>query len=77
MNVRQIVKQFLLANGYDGLYNDDCGCALDDLIPCGSESLSTCEPGYKIPCDPETCSANGDCPWHIGPSPAMTAEVEE
>ena len=49
MNVLEIIAEYLKANGYDGLMNEnDCACELDDLIPCG-EDFSTCEPGYKIP----------------------------
>ncbi len=48
MNVKEIIQQYLQANGYDGLCNGDieCGCALVDLMPCG-EYGSECEPGYK------------------------------
>ena len=65
MNVKKIVIQYLKEHGYDGLCNNgDCGCEIDDLVPC-SEDCSICEPGYKRPCDPETCELGGDCRWHI------------
>ena len=32
--VREIVREYLVANGYDGLCNDECGCDLDDFMPC-------------------------------------------
>jgi len=37
LNVIQMVRDHLKANGYDGLVSDDweCGCELDDLAPCG------------------------------------------
>jgi hypothetical protein len=61
MNVLEIIAEYLKANGYDGLMNEnDCACELDDLIPCG-EDFSTCEPGYKIPC-PKSC---GEHEFHI------------
>jgi len=44
MTVEEIVTEYLAANGYDGLCNDDCGCWLDDLFPCGS-AQSDCEAG--------------------------------
>ena len=50
-NVLEIVKKYLEDNGYDGLYNDDCGCCLDDLAPCDSNCLN-CTPGYKQPVPP-------------------------
>lgn len=42
MTVLEIIREYLTANGYGGLYNDDdedgCGCRLDNLAPC----LATC-----------------------------------
>lgn len=38
----------LMQNGYDGLCNDDCGCGVDDLMPCGNiENLRKCKPAKK------------------------------
>ena len=34
MNVYEITKKYLIDNGYDGLFTDDCGCLVDDLMPC-------------------------------------------
>jgi hypothetical protein len=44
MNVTEIVKQFLIDNKYDGLVDEsgECGCVLDDLIPCGEVSCHCC-----------------------------------
>ena len=53
MNIFEIIKSGLEANGYDGLYNNDadepCGCLKDDLSPCGclENSLGCCQPGYN------------------------------
>ncbi len=57
MTVREIVKAYLEENGFDGLYWEDCGCFLDDLIPCG-DRCDGCEAGHKIMGD------DGD--WMIG-----------
>ena len=48
MNVQDIVKEYLVAHGYDGLCNPDagCGCVFYDLAPCG-EWCSDCVPEYK------------------------------
>ena len=48
--VREIVKDWLIHHGYDGLYNDngECGCIIDDLIPCQSEGIEECKAGYKV-----------------------------
>ena len=65
--VREILDKWLADLGYDGLYTEDCGCEVGDLAPCGCcwESFN-CKAGHKIPCDPETCPAEGECPFHIG-----------
>ena len=70
-NVFEIVKEYLRTHGYDGLYeeNGECACDLADLMPCASEGIPNCLPGYKVPCD---C---GDHAWHIGPT-KKTASVE-
>lgn len=59
MDCIDIVLRYLKENGYDGLFNDECGCVLDDLVPCSGESFGTCQPGYRVPCD---C---GDHDYHI------------
>ena len=65
ITVKEIVKKWLMANKFDGLYCDQCGCETKDLMPC-CEGVVDCEAGYYRKCDPETCPANGDCEWHIG-----------
>lgn len=63
MTVRDILLQWLKANGYDGLMNDgaECGCEIGDLIPC-DEPCESCRPGYKG-LDP-----SGECDWAIFPT---------
>jgi len=48
MNVLEIIKEYLIQNEYDGLYNTagECACLVENLAPC-SESCSDCEPGYR------------------------------
>ena len=48
MKVIDIIEKYLKDNGYDGLCTDDCGCHLGDLIPCYSQGVLDCVPGYKI-----------------------------
>ena len=70
MNVREMVTDWLLANGYGGLYNfellyDGCACELADLMPCQDTlddvpPIVQCQPGYRVPCD---CSK--ECAFHI------------
>lgn len=64
MTCKGIIKAYLSANGYDGLAGNYCGCLIDDLIPC-EQDFSQCVPGYKVPCDSETCEEGGGCLWHI------------
>ena len=48
MTVKEIVKAYLDANGFDGLFSDDgdCACQKDDLAPCGGcDNIMDCEPG--------------------------------
>ena len=62
LNVREILRHWLKANGYDGLGcfdGDPCGCVLDDLISCDECFCPDCSPGYLGP-DP-----SGDCDWLI------------
>ena len=51
---REIIAQYLRANGYDGIGRDedDCACLVDDLGWCGG-ILPECYAGYRVPC--ETC----------------------
>ena len=52
--VRIIVSEWLVANGYDGLVNVDgeCGCPVGDLMPCENSiaGLGDCEPAYQFRC---------------------------
>ena len=45
LNVQQIVADYLEVNGYDGLYSNECGCRLGDLMPCGNLG-GDCAPGH-------------------------------
>ncbi|HPA81139.1 MAG TPA: hypothetical protein PLS95_10035 [Thermoanaerobaculales bacterium] len=60
LNVLEIVTERLTADGYDGLYNPDTGCACEvgHLAPCG-EISGDCIAGWKVSC---SC---GDHDWHI------------
>ena len=74
--VLDIVRDWLKNHGYDGLWSeDDCGCEVDDLAPCGGQDMCRCHPGYRHSCT-EACASEetghepyeyepGD--WHIGP----------
>ncbi|MCK9596632.1 hypothetical protein M0R19_05570 [Candidatus Pacearchaeota archaeon] len=62
MNVLEITKDYLIKNGYDGLYTHNCNCLLSNLMPC-CDVTSDCKPGYKLPCD-----CDGGCAYHMSPT---------
>jgi hypothetical protein len=47
MTTKEIIIQWLKENHYDGLRGYDCGCELNDLMPCGEWCPEDCEAGYK------------------------------
>lgn len=51
-NVKEILEEYLKANGFDGLAGDECGCFIGDLVPCDNDP-SGCVPGHKIVCTAE------------------------
>ncbi len=46
-NLKGIVKKWLTDNGYDGLYERECGCRKNDLFPCSSDP-GRCKAGYIL-----------------------------
>lgn len=48
-SVKEMVREFLDANGYDGLCNPDaeCGCMKDDLFICGYGQAGSCVCAYE------------------------------
>lgn len=61
MTVKEIVTKYLKENGYDGLYSDDCGCGIDDLMPCSDCGSDLCEAGIKKDCDKCENKIDGAC----------------
>lgn len=47
--VKEMVHYYLSVNKYDGLYNPflDCGCFIDDLLPCDNYGCESCAGGYR------------------------------
>jgi len=70
--VDEMVGDYLDAQEFDGLYNEDgeCGCLAGELSP-GSCMQADCRAGYMGPCDPENCVADGNCDFHVGPEKAQ------
>ena len=52
-DVKTIVGDWLKANGYEGLFNEnaECGCDMDDLMACDMSGIDACVPAYKLQCD--------------------------
>jgi hypothetical protein len=48
MEVKNLAQMMLRKSGYTGLINGDCGCSLEDFMPCG-ECCCNCDPGYLHP----------------------------
>ena len=49
MELKEIVKEWLILHDFDGLFNDDCSCLISDLMPC-DEPGTQCEAGHHSPC---------------------------
>lgn len=57
MTICEIVREYLVSHGYDGLASsedwDGCGCGVGDLMPCGGPRTN-CQPARRVTWD--TCS---------------------
>ena len=58
MIVEEIIQKYLRDNMFDGLCCEDCGCGIDDLVPCDANFLE-CEPAYYNDC--ATCAIAEKC----------------
>ena len=58
-NVREIVCAWLKERSYEGLAGDECGCGIENLMPCGGCSEDGCVAGHRVAPDSEECRA---CP---------------
>jgi hypothetical protein len=64
MTCKEIIKNYLTDNGFDGLCYEECGCSTGDFMPC-RESYTDCVPAYAYEikhgkvCKGCTC----DCPF--------------
>jgi hypothetical protein len=73
MTAKDILRDALKAQGFDGLYNEDapCGCLADDLEPCEGGCIGDCKPGYRVvvKADDDSCAdycdSCGTDHWHI------------
>jgi len=53
MTGKEIIKQYLIDNKFDGLFNPgNCSCSIEDLGEC-FESMVDCEAGVFIECGVE------------------------
>ena len=65
MTVAEIVVKYLQENGFDGLSSDECGCGLEDLMPC-EFSQADCQPAKKFKCKGKDCERYDDCCGEVG-----------
>ena len=62
MDVKDIVKEYLNTNGFDGLFHpDQCACLKDDVAPCDNIGLE-CQAGYRTAAEPDS-----EHDWMVGP----------
>ena len=75
MNIKTIIKEYMEANGYDGLYSPDydCACAIYDQRPCDENCLD-CEVGYQNDC--KSCTQKADCDNRIDDTDFMVRDVK-
>lgn len=69
MDVFEIVQNYLVANGYDGLVDDfgECACLVGELAPC-AQIGGSCRAGHRVHVPRGSCEYHGaGCTWHIAP----------
>lgn len=47
--MQNTIKEKLIADGYDGLASECCGCGVDDLFPCADPPMD-CQPAVRRKC---------------------------
>jgi len=57
MTVKEIIADYLKANGFDGLCGGDCGC--EGEMPCEECNTGSCQPAYYREC--KDCELGDDC----------------
>ena len=64
MSASDILKDWLVTHGFDGLCSKDCSCGLDTFTPCSPHSQceggSECFPAHKVFCADCFFIGNGD-----------------
>lgn len=62
LGIKYLISCWLADNEFNGLYNSDqeCGCTLNDLMPCDAPHLNDCQPGYLHKVDPAKTSSGFD-----------------
>lgn len=65
ITVGEIIKKYLVDNGYDGLCSDSCGCGLDDLFACDTCDWD-CKPAYKFKTDCDKCEIKCEAAFDMG-----------
>jgi hypothetical protein len=76
MRIADYLAVKLKEDGYDGLCGAECGCGLDDFMPC-LEPYADCMPAYRVICA-EDCPRfySEHCEGHIGQPCYQTTKPE-
>ena len=48
--IKKMVRLYMVQNGYTALAGDECGCTLDDLMPCDEPFMEECVAAYQHKC---------------------------
>lgn len=68
-SLHDIIRSWLISNGYDGLASEECGCTLDDLMPCDEPHMRDCNAAYRHDCDYEHCEHKCEAGYAASPAP--------
>ena len=70
-SIKEIVKEYLQDTGYDGLCNGDCGCGVNDLMPC-DQPVADCIVARN---DPERAKSVGCSAWYVPADQDLAKEL--
>jgi hypothetical protein len=77
-DLRGIIREYLVWHRYDGLAGNDCGCEIDDLMPCDNPSPCDCVPGHRHECREDECrECETSCGGFLNGAWVMRAALDE
>ena len=79
-NSREMLKKYLADHGYDGLYNGNCGCGINDFAPCDEGPFPECAAALSMIIPPDGIARYAGEIIHyddiIGPGDTVFFEVD-